>query len=49
MNKKSIFGISIGGTKTAVTHAFYDGKFSNIEKEAFLSFPNDPDKEMESI
>ena len=49
MNKISVFGISIGGTKTAVTHAFYDGSFSNIEKEVFNSFPNDPEKEMNNI
>lgn len=49
MNKISVFGISIGGTKTAVTHAFYDGGFSSIEKEVFDSFPNNPEKEMDSI
>lgn len=49
MERISVFGISIGGTKTAVTHAFYDGQFSNIKKETFASFPNDPEKEMENI
>ena len=49
MNKISVFGISIGGTKTAVTHAFYDGNFSNIEKVVFSSFPNNPDEEMKKI
>ena len=49
MNKIGVFGISIGGTKTAVTHAFYDGHFSNIEKETFDSFPNDPEMEMKKI
>ncbi len=49
MKKISVFGISIGGTKTAVTHAFYDGGFSNIEKVVFASFPNNPEKEMEQI
>ena len=49
MNKISVFGISIGGTKTAVTHAFYDGDIVSIEKEVFSSFPNNPDKEMKSI
>ena len=49
MEKISVYGISIGGTKTAVTHAFYDGNFSNIEKELFASFPNDPEKEMNQI
>ena len=49
MGKLSVFGISIGGTKTAVTHAFYDGRFSNIEKEVFSTFPNDPIKEMDKI
>ena len=47
--KYSVFGISIGGTKTAVTHAFFDGGFSNIEKKTFASYPNDPDKELECI
>ncbi len=49
MDKLSIYGISIGGTKTAVTHAFYDGKFSSIKKETFTTFPNDPQKEIENI
>ena len=49
MNKISVFGIAIGGTKSAVTHAFYDGSFSNIEKEVFNSFPNDPMNEMDNI
>lgn len=49
MNKLSIIGISIGGTKTAITHAFYDGHFSNIEKKVFCSSPNDPNKEMNDI
>lgn len=49
MEKISVFGISIGGTKTAVIHAFYDGVFSNIEKEVFDSFPNNVKKEMNQI
>ena len=49
MDKISVFGISIGGTKTAVTHAFYDGKFSSIEKEVFISYPDNPEKEMKEI
>ena len=49
MEKLSIIGISIGGTKTAVTHAFYDGVFSYIEKRVFSTTPNDPDKVMECI
>ena len=49
MKPVSVYGISIGGTKTAVTHAFYDGDFSSIEKEVFISFPDDPKKEMEQI
>ena len=49
MKKLSVIGISIGGTKTAVTHAFYDGVFSNIEKRVFSTTPNDPDKVMECI
>lgn len=49
MDKISVFGIAIGGTKTAVTHAFYDGLFYSIEKEVFSSYPNDPTKEMEMI
>lgn len=49
MKKYSVIGISIGGTKTAVTHAFYDGKFFDIEKKVFPTDPNNPDKEMNSI
>ena len=49
MNKISVIGISIGGTKTAVTHAFYDGCFNNIEKKVFSSSPSDPNKEMNDI
>ena len=49
MNKLSVFGISIGGTKTAVTHAFYEDGFSNINKEVFETFPNSPIEEMNKI
>ena len=49
MKKYSVIGISIGGTKTAVTHAFYDGKFSNIEKMLFPTNANDPEMEMKAI
>ena len=49
MEKISVIGISIGGTKTAITHAYYDGEFSNIEKETFSTFPNDSTKEMNEI
>ena len=49
MKKYSVIGISIGGTKTAVTHAFFDGKFSSIEKKVFATDPNNPDKVMENI
>lgn len=49
MKKYSVIGISIGGTKTAVTHAFYDGKFSMIEKMMFPTNATNPEKEMEGI
>ena len=49
MEKYSVIGISIGGTKTAVTHAFFDGAFSNIEKKIFPTDPNNPDKVLENI
>ena len=49
MKKYSVIGISIGGTKTAVTHAFFDGTFSNIEKKTFLTSPNDPNQVIENI
>lgn len=49
MKNYSVFGISIGGTKTAVTHAFYNGEFSNIEKKSFLTNPNNPNKVMQNI
>ena len=49
MKKYSVIGVSIGGSKTAVTHAFFDGKFSNIEKKTFATDPNDPDKVMDNI
>ena len=49
MNKISVFGISIGGTKTAVTHAFYDDKFFDIEKKVFETLPNNPIEEMDKI
>lgn len=49
MEKISVYGISIGGTKTAVTHAFYDGSFSFLKKKVFSSFPDSPEKEMNQI
>ena len=49
MKKYSVIGISIGGTKTAVTHAFFNGVFSNIEKKSFATNPDDPNKVMENI
>ena len=49
MKRYSVFGISIGGTKSAVTHAFYDGEFSLIEKKVFPTDTNNPDKEMKEI
>ena len=49
MKKLSVFGISIGGTKTSVTHAFYEYGFSNIDKEVFATFPNDSEKEINRI
>ena len=44
-----VIGIAIGGTKVAVSHAFYDGKFHNIKKEVFPTNPNKPDAVMESV
>lgn len=49
MKRYSVFGISIGGTKTAVTHAYYDGKFSSIEKKLFPTNPNQPEIEIQTI
>ena len=49
MKKFSVIGISIGGTKTAITHAFFDGNFSQIEKKTFPTNPNNPDKELNEI
>ena len=49
MEKISVIGISIGGTKTAVVHAFFDGNFSDIEKKIFPSSPYDPEKEIQDI
>lgn len=49
MKNISVFGVAIGGTKTAVTHAFYDGKFKEIKKEVFSTLPSDPNKEVEAI
>ena len=49
MKKVSVIGISIGGTKTAVVHAYFDGVFSNIEKKVFATYPNDPTLETEKI
>ena len=41
---KGVIGIAIGGTKVAVSHAFYDGNFKDIKK---LTFPCSPDNPME--
>ena len=49
MKRYSVIGISIGGTKTAVIHAFYDGTFSNIEKKVFSTNPNNPKEVMDNI
>ena len=49
MKKISVIGISIGGTKTAVVHAYFDGEFSNIEKKIFSTDPHNPNKEMDKI
>ena len=38
MKRIPVLGIAIGGTKTAVTHAFYDGDFTDIKK---IVFPTD--------
>ena len=32
MKRIPVLGIAIGGTKTAVTHAFYDGDFTDVKK-----------------
>lgn len=47
--QKGIIGIAIGGTKTSVSHAFYDGQFQNIKKITLSTNPNDPDEVMGSI
>ena len=39
-----VIGIAIGGTKVAVSHAFYDGIFQDIKK---ITFPCSPDNPME--
>ena len=49
MKRLSVIGISIGGTKTAVTHAFFDGAFSQIEKKVFPTIPDHADQEMDRI
>ena len=49
MKRLSVIGISIGGTKTAVVHAYFDGNFTNIEKKVFSSSPNNPNQEMDDI
>ena len=35
--KKRIVGIAIGGTKTAVSHALFDGEFHINQKYVFLT------------
>lgn len=47
--KKSVIGIAIGGTKTAVSHAFYDGKFTDIRKVTFPTKADDKDDVMNNI
>ena len=49
MKKLSVIGISIGGTKTAIVHAYFDGDFKDIKKILFPSHPNDPKLEMDDI
>lgn len=47
--KKNIIGIAIGGTKTAVSHASFDGEFSNIQKVSFLTNVDDLNQLMNNI
>ena len=47
--KKSVIGIAIGGSKTAVSHAFYNGDFSNIRKIVFPTKSDDKDDVMNNI
>lgn len=49
MKTLSVIGISIGGTKTAVVHATFDGTFKDINKIVFPSNPNEPNQEMNDI
>lgn len=46
---KGVIGIAIGGTKVAVSHAFYDGEFHNINKTVFPTNVNEPNLTMEGI
>ena len=48
MNKR-IIGIAIGGTKSAVSFAVYNGEFSYMQKVTFRTNPNSPDEVMENI
>lgn len=47
--KKYCLGISIGGTKTAVSHACFDGEFKDVIKETFPTNPNNPFEVLENI
>ena len=44
-----VIGIAIGGTKVAVSHAFYDGIFQDIKKITFPCTPNNPMEVMVNI
>lgn len=47
--KIGVIGISIGGTKTAVSHAYFDNGFFDINKETFATNPNNPDEVINKI
>ena len=47
---ETFIGIAIGGTKTSITYAQYDGVlFSNIEKEVIKTTPTDDKKTIQDI
>ena len=47
--KKRVIGIAIGGTKTAVVTAYFDGGLSNLNKTILKTDSNNVIKEMENI
>ena len=46
---KGVIGIAVGGTKVAVSHAFYDGEFHNIQKVVFPTNVSEPNLTMARI